>query len=463
MKKQLLLLIFFFGILSSCDDDDSPDLEPIPDRVNAAITDLRNQLVAPPNGWKLEYQPTPESGFFFVLLDFDEDGTVNIQTDVVDNDGEFLNQTIFYRIDNSLGLELILENYAAFHYLFELDGATFGAEFEFLFKFGDGQNLFFESKSDFRDKTTLMFEPADANDANSFSTEIATNLNEFAGFGPQLRFTAAGNPVQQQLILDDEVSVFWDIDLAKRNVTIGFAGIGTDFETIVSNPIRVFEHTSGYSIRNGQLVLQEPFEFVLGGRGYNLSSINLNTFEVSGPSLCQVNPQSTPKYSGAGSGVGSVTIQPNLLSFSGASFTNTVYTVNADFLFDGDGNSLTDEDQIVGSLFPTATGFGLFYGVELNDPEIPIFSTGVFLEDGTLLLREIEPTSTQINKVSIRLLDNFYSDREMTAEEQANLISLTNDLYSGGEMYAYEIPIEGLSLFRLFNPCNNYDLILVGP
>ena len=51
------------------------------ERAQAAITNLEQQLTAPANGWVLRYKPVPESGRYVVLLNFNEDGSVRIQTD----------------------------------------------------------------------------------------------------------------------------------------------------------------------------------------------------------------------------------------------------------------------------------------------------------------------------------------------------------------------------------------------
>jgi len=59
------VLFFFLGlVLFSCGEDEV-DLPPVEERVSAAINDLKEKLTAPSEGWRLEYQPTPESGVFF--------------------------------------------------------------------------------------------------------------------------------------------------------------------------------------------------------------------------------------------------------------------------------------------------------------------------------------------------------------------------------------------------------------
>ena len=111
---HICLLILIMGI-ASCSQDEGEKLAPAEVRVDQAISDLKSELIGPSKGWKLEYQPTNESGVYFMIMDFSEDGLVNIKSDAAENDEEFFDHTIPWRIDNALGLELILETYGIFH------------------------------------------------------------------------------------------------------------------------------------------------------------------------------------------------------------------------------------------------------------------------------------------------------------------------------------------------------------
>jgi len=449
----LLLLI----LTVSCDDDDGPRLAPFDERVTEAVSNLRSELMAPNEGWKLEYQPTPDAGVFLMLLDFD-DTEVTIRSDVPDDDGVYFEQTIPYRIDNALGLELILETFGVFHFLFEQDQASFGAEFEFIFQEKSGSNLLFESKTDFFSPTQLIFEPAASGDANAFARDIAENLNAFSGFSPQSFFPQAP---QQQLVLNDlGISVFWSMDVQKRNITAQIAGEGLTVDEVLTNGGVLLDHTTGYALRNGNLVLLDPLLFVLGGQQVTISSIALNAFDMSGASICSTAAVSGPRYSGSAGVFGDVTLLSSLLSTDGLGFTLNVYSINIDFVFDGAGNPLS-QGGIVGQRFPDATGFVLFYGVPLVDPEIPIWSAGLILADGNIYVREFEATATEINRIKIDFTNNYYHSGTPAAGDQANLQAVLNEIFSGDEMYAFSIPLSGVSLFRLFNPCNNYDVLLV--
>lgn len=451
----ILLFVLFFA---SCKEENN-DLLPVEQRVTAAIEELRSELIAQPNGWRLDYQPTDESGTFLILMKFTPDGYVNIKSDVPDNSGEFFDHTINYRIDNALGLELILETYGVFHYLFELDQATFGAEFEFLYKKKEDQKLIFESISDFSNPTVLTFIPAGANDESEFARTLSENLVKFKLSNPQIFGTIS--PTQQIILNDNNISIFWTIDLKKRNLTAEFAGIGTTRDEVLANNRITLNHFSKYTFANEQVILDDPFSFVLNGKSINVSQLSLNNFTQTGPDLCVSGTNNVEAmYIGQTSGLGTTTVVNSLLSTRGIEFTNSVYSVNAQFIFDAAGKSLLEEGSIA-QKFPDISGFVFFYGVELNDPTIPIYSVGFILDDGEIYVREFQPTSTNINLVQITLLDQYYYSVTPPAGTEQDLKDITDEIFAGGEFYAFDEPIQGLKLFRLYNPCNKYEFFLV--
>ena len=463
MIKKLICWLLIAGIAVSCGDDE-PDLAPPEERIAAAIAELRSELTAPPNGWKMAYKPTEESGTFFLLMKFEENGDVNIQSDVPANDGEFRNQTTTYRIDNSLGVELIFDTYGVLHYLFELENSTFGAEFEFVYVGKEGENLIFRSKSDFIDATEVTFEPAASNDDDLFGVQIAQSLDAFSEIGLQ------GEDTRQQIILEDRnISLVWAIDLEQRSLNVEFAGVGSSKEELLSNPIVLLNQSTSYSLEDDMMVFNEPIEFNLNGFRNEISKLTLGDFESTGPSLCSTGPNNTPNFSGSTPGIGTTSIQNTVLSSSGIGFTNDVYTVNSFFIFDGEGNSQADDEENTGLIieaFPDVLGFAFLYGVELNDPNIPIFSLGVILDEGVLVFREFTATTTDVNRVEVELLDEyFYRGEEegdpMPAGFEEALRDVTDQMFVGGEFYAYDFPIEGFEIFRLFNPCNEWEWLLV--
>ena len=458
MLRNYFSIFLFLAILASCTESNQ-DLPLVEERVKEAIDGLRGELTAPANGWRLEYQPTEESGTFLILMKFTADGNVNIQSDVPDNNGEFYDHTITYRIDNALGLELILETFGVFHHLFELESATFGAEFEFLFKKKEGENLIFESISDGSNPTTLTFIPAGANDASEFARDLAENFNQFRISNPQIFGTIL--PTQQVILNDRNISIFWTIDLDKRNLTAEFAGVGITRNEVISGSKVSLDHFSKYSYSNGKLVLDSPISFGLNGQQHNISQLTLSNFDFTGQDQCASGSSNTePKYTGQDASLGAVTLVNSYLSNRGIEFTKTVYSVNAAFIFDAQGNSLLEQGSIAQKL-PGASGFFLFYGVPLVDPTIPIYSVGFIMDDGELYLREYQPTNTQVNLVQINLLDQYYYSSTPPAGTEQNLKEITEEIFAGGEFYAFDEPVNGLKVFRLYNPCNKYEFFLI--
>lgn len=461
--RRVYLIILVSLVIVSCQESTS-DIAPVEVRTSEAIAGLRAELTAPANGWKIAYRPTDGAGIFFMLLKFTEDGNVNIQSDIPDNNGEFYNETITYRLDSGLGLELIFETYAVFHYLFELDQASFGGEFQFKYKEKVGENLIFESKSDVSDPTVLTFEPAAAGDENTFAREIAENLSKFKTDHPQI--FGGINPRQQIILNDKNMSFFWSIDLVKRNLTAEFAANGTTDAEVIANGVVTINKSTGYTFGNGKLILEEPFSFVLSNQKITISELAFTTFSLTAPDLCATSVATDqPKYEGQISGLGSITLVNTLLSTSGAGFQDNLYSVNAQFIFDDQGRSLLDEGSIHDK-FPDAGGFLFVYNTQLNDPNIPINSVGFTFTNPAdnssyLYMREFQATQTEINRIQITLLDNYYYSVTPPAGTEQDLKDVTDEIFGDGQFYAFDYPITGATVYRLYNPCNNYEIFLV--
>lgn len=456
IKLSYILTIALSIFLCSCAKEDE-DLPPVEQRVSEAKAALLADLTAPADGWRLEYQPTATSGTFLMLLKFGEDGNVTIQSDVADNDGEFYEQTIPYRIDNALGLELILETYGVFHYLFEQEQAGFGAEFEFIFSEKDGDNLVFQSVTDLGAPTVLTFEPAGSSDENLFSRDISKNLNAFAGQMPDA--LALVSPIQQLVIHDKNISVFWAFDAAKRTIQVDFAGEGSTLDEIMTmdNTVGIF-HNSGYTLLDNKMVLKNPITFGYNGSEIEISEIILTDFSMTGPSPCPENSDPSPEYSGQIPGLGPVTLSSSYLTSNGSNFQpQAIYSVNIPFIFDAGNNSLSESGSIQEKI-PEANGFAFIYDVELINDSIPSTSIGFFLNDGNIAVRQFESTQFE-NFIEITLTDSTFISGGSTAIDEQSLIEVTDEIFEGGNIYAYNFPQNGV--FRLFNPCNGYEIFLV--
>ena len=90
---------------------------------------------------------------------------------------------------------------------------------------------------------------------------------------------------------------------------------------------------------------------------------------------------------------------------------------------------------------------------------------GFLLDDGNgnsdIFLREFNPTTTVGNKINVVLNNNYFHTGVPGPDDQSNLEEITNLLFEGGDVYASDFPVEGLIVFKLFNPCNQYEIFLV--
>ena len=197
-----------------------------------------------------------------------------------------------------------------------------------------------------------------------------------------------------------------------------------------------------------------------------IEAINFSEFTNTGPNLCASSPDDGPLYTGQISGIGSIAMISSLFDLEGTAFlpiTDFPYSVNSFFIFDESSNSLADVGGIIAEKFPGATGFLFYYGFESDSQ--PSNAVGFILEDGLgnseIILREFEPTSTIGNMVKVTLNNNYYFSGTPGPDDQANLEEITNLLFEGGDMYASDFPVEGLNVFKLFNPCNQHEIFLV--
>ncbi|MEM7108111.1 MAG: DUF4302 domain-containing protein [Bacteroidota bacterium] len=452
----------FLFLLSACEDEDN-DLPSVEDRIESAINELRDELTQPANGWRLDYQPSPNTGLFYILLDFDDNGQVTIKSDVPDNAGEFFEQTVSYRIDNGLSLELILETYGVFHFLFEKDQSSFGGEFEFLFDDKQGSDLLFRSKSDVGSSTRLVFSPAEPNAESLLSGELATNISKYNDF---TTLVVGGYPPTQQLILENaNVSIFWTIDVESRIIEFDAAGVGSTVQEFLENTVVPLSHSTGYIFLDGSLVLVDPLTVNVNGEQFLIEEIRLDNFSMDGEAFCESNIMPTAVYEGSIQGVGPVKLLRSFFDLGGLDFTpmdESGYGVNIIFVIDSDDRSLADQGSI-SEAFPDAVGFLFNYG--LVSDSIPSNSLGVSLEDDDgnrkIYLREFEVASVLGNRLEINLLNSFYYSDTPTVADEQGLAAVTEEIFAEGTVYISDVPNSGEGVFRLFNACNMYQLFLV--
>ncbi len=350
--------------------------------------------------------------------------------------------------------------------MFELNSASFGAEFEFIFVRKDGDNLIFQSKSDLGpEPTILIFTPAGDREADDFSRDISENLNAFQTKIPQV-FESNPSPIQQIIFLNENISLFWELNPAERTIFATFAGVGTTVETITNGVL--LNHSTGYTLASGGLILLEPLSFILSGTLYTFDRIQFGVFELNGgPSFCTLTAENVPKYNGQITGIGSISMLGSLFDIDGTAFQPIAvfpYSVNIPFIFDGQGQSLADEGGIIAEKFPNASGFVFNYGFQSVDQ--PAHAVGFILDnpDGSsdVFVREFVVTTTEGNKISLNFTSNFYHSGTTGIDDEANLTEITDLIFDGIDQYAFDFPVDGLQVFKLYNPCNGYEVFLVG-
>jgi len=454
-----IAIILFLGV--ACREK-FHEITSVEERVATAKGNLKDLLTAPANGWKVNYQPEEGSGTFYMILDFDENGTVKISSDLPADSGVYYNEVIPYRIDAGQAIELIFETYGVFHYLFELDQASFGAEFEFLFVEEDGGSLTFESKTDATNPSKIIFEEASSADLNAFSREIAENFQAYTGQSPKL--FGGVNPTQHLHLSNIDYSVLWSIDLQKRTVTFDVAGNGATIDEVLSGNYVSISQSSGFTFLNGKIIFDSPVQLNAGNGSLTLSEVTLNDFSETGPSICPGSGVPTPVYS-VSVGGNSGTLGKNLFNSSGLGFepkSSSFYSVNIPYVLDDSLRSLS-EDGSIAQLLPDASGFVVTYGLEADS--IPANSVGFIVDMGDaseLYLREMEITAFG-NAFTFNLLDSYYYSTTPTAEEAQALEAITDEIFDGGSAtaYAYDLPVQGLTVYQFFIPCNGYEFILV--
>ncbi|MFD0998214.1 DUF4302 domain-containing protein [Ohtaekwangia kribbensis] len=449
MKKVLYYITALILVLSSCKDDDINVFDKSADeRAAEAIAALKADLTAPANGWRVKYRPEAGSGSFYVLMKFTDDNKVNIRTDLGSNDGEFYNQTITYRIDNSLGLELIIQNYSFFSFLFEQDQATFGAEFEFNYvnKTPDGA-LVFSSKSDLSTPTTILFEAAQASDVNLLGTELSSNLNDMSDdldiFSSSFRLTFD----TRDLIL------FLALDEAKRTVDIGSAVKKSN-----TAAVQAIDFTTGYTIKGDSLVFDTRLAGTFAGVSISLKSILLTSFGDASINIC-TNPIETHTYTGVTNSNLPVVLETTLQNATGKLFaTNSnFYYSPLSFIIDNGSSASSAIQQDL----PGAVEMDLFYNAQLNDGT-RLYGIGFTIINSdntqTFVYRKFNPVLNDNNIVFNFEPGIFTLGNPVTEVEMDNINIYLDKLTEGDNTYVFELFTDR---YEFNNPCTGWSFVFV--
>jgi hypothetical protein len=432
MKKEFGIFLILFVLFSSCKDNDINVFDKSADeRASDAVASLKKDLVEPTNGWRLKYTPESGSGSFYVLLTFGENNQLNIKSDLGANDGEFFEQTLTYRIDNSLGLELIFETYSMFAYLFELDQASFGAEYELVFanKTPDG-SLVFTSKTDLGANSTLVFEKAGDRDDTLFGRTLALNLENFER-GARIRYN------------QKNIDIYMLMDPVKR--TIDFNYISTHDNTASGQALDL---STGYLLQQDSLILNTPLQTTFNGSEITIRSLQLTTFSEVSANICPT-PSTNPSYAGVSSGNDPIVLESSLFDPEGAAFRTRaqIYIVDIVNIRDENGNRV--DAQIASDIH--GASFMLMYN-NYND----FNSMGFFIDndDGSISIVVRETATTfNGNAIGVEFISELESLREPTTANVNNIDIYLNKLTEGGKMYAYRYDED---FFEVHNPCSGW-------
>lgn len=448
MKKALYTIGILLALLS-CQEDEVNVFEKTADeRTAEAIENLKQELMAPENGWRIKYTPEEGSGSYYVLMDFQENDKVVINTDLGASDGEYFQDTISYRIDNSLGLELILENYSFFSFLFEQDQATFGAEYEFNYVNKTPDNaLVFNSKSDLSTPSIILFEPASAGDENLLGVELARNLNIMSNdldkFTSSLRLTFQSK----------DLALFISLDEFRRTLTITSASQKSNNQNT-----QTVNFSTAYYIEGGSIIFDEPFEATILGVAMSIASLQLSTLGESTINVC-ADPITLHSLSGVTSANEPIVLETSLLDVNGSAFTGVsdFYFTPLAYIFNNGTSMAAQVPQDVAG----ALELHMYYGYDIGG-DAPLYGIGFVIQnlDGTytFALREFSPVLTDNNIVfnfapDITLFGNPNTDANID-----NVNIYLNALAEGDQTYVFQLNND---VYEFYNPCSGWSFVLI--
>ncbi len=432
---------------SSCRNNDEELIfdKTADERVAEATANLRQKLTAPANGWLMRYQPVPESGTYNVLLNFDADGGVRIRTDFGVNDNEFYDQMNTYRVDNSLGLELIFESYSFFSYLFEQDQATFEAEYEFVYvnETPNGE-LVFGSKTDLTALTIAVLEPAPDNAESLLGREVNNNLEALS---ETLRLTS---PVYRLDFLNRDLSFYLSFDLAIRTVSFTYAA------SLSGERGQTITFTTGYVLQGNTMTLAEPLTGNFSGTQIALPAINFSELTEAPP--LEICNQSLPTQQYRGTTTESneaVALRSTLFDPAAANFRDEFGFFNSPlgFFYDN-GESVGQQmaDQIAG-----VSSFQFYYQDDSEEPFIAMGYRIVGENDNTTFALKDFTATIENNRIQFEFAPDYtlYNDTTATVNAEAMDFYL-NKLTENNEAYLFKV---SENVFEMYNPCNGWSAL----
>lgn len=444
MKKVLYIVWLTALILGSCKDDDIAVFEKTADeRVAEAIATLKQDLVAPANGWRIKYRPEAESGSFYVLMDFNEDNTVTIKSDVGYNDGEFFETTVTYRIDSSLGLELIIESYSFFSFLLEQGGASFPAEYEFNYVNKTSDNaLVFNSKTDLGTPTVLLFEEAAGTDENLLGKTLSPNINvmadDFRKFSSSLRLTYVNKDLALNVVMDE----------FRRTISFTTASRKSN-----SSTTQRLNFSSPYFFKGDSLVFDTRFSGTVLNNAISIKGIKFSTLTTQTLSIC-ADPITLHGVDGVTSANDMIKLETSLLDPGGKNVAQV-----SDFYI-GYLENIRNDGQYVGDEITQniagAAAMQLYY----NNGGFYGIGFIIINPDGsaTFALRQFTPTFDE-NKIVFNFEPEISIFGETDTPANTDNVNIYLDaLTQGDQTYVFEIE-EGV--YEFYNPCTKWSFAFI--
>jgi hypothetical protein len=445
--RSFLTILAISALAFSCRDNDVNLFDETADqRVADAVSSLKKELTTPPNGFKFNYQPEGTSGSFLVLAKFNTDNTVILKTDLDIENGKYYEDTITWRIDNSLGMELIFENYSFFSYLFEQDQATFQAEFEFLYVNKTPDNdLVFKSKTDQTlSPTIITFQQAAAGDeillAKSLAEKISLMNEDLGKFSSSLALKYD----------DKDLVLYISNNSTKRIFDFTVASKKSNVNTTASVGV-----STGYFLSGDSLVLLNPVEGTFFGNNIKIKSIKLSSLVNSSLNVCS-SPINAHGISGATSSGDDVLLETSLIDPSGAEFTGSSFYYSPTYNLFQNGESISDE---LAADLSGVNSMQIYYKYDIGSGS-PFYAIGFRLvnSDGsaTFALRQFTPQLIGNNlrfqfAATISLFGNSNPDADVS-----RINTYLEGLAQGNQAYAYKLN-EGV--FEFYNPCSGYSFV----
>ena len=435
-------------ILTSCLQEEPVFEKSSDERVTEAIAGLKEKLVAPANGWIVKYQPEEESGYFHVIMKFGADNSVTLSTDYSGQEGKFYTQTITYRIDNSLGLELVFESYSFFSHLTEQDQASFMAEYEFKFVNEENGSLIFRSKTDVGSSTILTFVPAIENQETILGRDISKNLSVLTE--DLQRFTS----VYKLSYLDIDQALYLTFNNLRRTLDINYVSTNTDLENG-----QKLEFSTPFVVEGNAIVFDKAFSANFSGRTIDITGIQFDQLDSSTIAVCAA-PLDVHKYSGSISGSGErVFMETTLFDPNGRGFTeSTDFMYNPVQYMFNEGVSAVDE--VTGQI-PGALDMQIYYD---QDGDEPFLALGFRVENAnetvTYALKEFTPTFNG-NQIGFTFTTDYKLYGDTTAiVNTAKMDEYINIMTEGGNTYILKYSDQ---IYEFYNPCNGWSFVFLVP